>query len=383
MTGTPYPVINDDNIADLYGINYYPTLFQVCPNRIVTEVSQISATAHVNFRSNNCQFPEGANNVNVINYTGEEGLFCGTLNLGASFNFQNMGSETLTAASFELEIDGQVVGTKDWTGSLEVYEYEEITFDNIDIAEDTEGIIRVTSANGGSDDVTTNDDVEFGLEILLVQDQVLSLQVRTDQYPTETYWYLMDDAGSIVAEGGNTNLTIASAGSGVTPSSGGYPASTLNTEEITIPADGCYRFGIIDAYGDGMCCSYGNGFYRLRDAAGTILLDGGDFLGMEENPFEAALVVGVEELTSVEGLQLFPNPVSDRMTVNFGMNEANYLQVEVYNALGQRVQTVAAEQFAAGSHTLEVNAADLSNGVYFLRMRNNERELNRRFVVNR
>ena len=41
--------------------------------------------------------------------------------------------------------------------------------------------------------------------------------------------------------------------------------------------DGCYSFSIFDSYGDGICCSYGQGSYALTDAGNNSLASGGDF----------------------------------------------------------------------------------------------------------
>lgn len=92
-------------------------------------------------------------------------------------------------------------------------------------------------------------------------------------------------------------------------------------------------------------------------------------------------VTSTQELLEVTDLEMFPNPADEDMTVRFDLEQSTQLQVGVYNALGQQVQLVAAENFAAGRQTLQVNTAELSNGVYFLRIRNTERESSRRFVV--
>ena len=41
--------------------------------------------------------------------------------------------------------------------------------------------------------------------------------------------------------------------------------------------DGCYDFAIYDAYGDGICCAYGNGRYELTDSLGVLLAEGAEF----------------------------------------------------------------------------------------------------------
>jgi len=50
--------------------------------------------------------------------------------------------------------------------------------------------------------------------------------------------------------------------------------STVNIEACLV--DGCYDFTITDAYGDGICCSYGNGSYTVS-SGGSTLASGGAF----------------------------------------------------------------------------------------------------------
>ena len=91
--------------------------------------------------------------------------------------------------------------------------------------------------------------------------------------------------------------------------------------------------------------------------------------------------VATEELTEVTEISLFPNPVKEMMKVDFTLAESTQLQVEVFNATGQRVQQLGVANYGAGRNQLNIDAAQLSNGMYFLRMFNADRELNRRFIV--
>merc|ERR1712174_181792 len=45
-----------------------------------------------------------------------------------------------------------------------------------------------------------------------------------------------------------------------------------------------YTFTITDAYGDGICCSYGNGGYKIT-VDGTEVVSGGDFGNSETETF--------------------------------------------------------------------------------------------------
>lgn len=89
-----------------------------------------------------------------------------------------------------------------------------------------------------------------------------------DNYPEETSWSIEDSTGATVASGG----TYASEPDG----------SVLNIEEC-LP-DGCYDFIINDAFGDGICCGYGNGSYTVT-ANGLTVASGGDFDSSETTNF--------------------------------------------------------------------------------------------------
>ncbi len=89
----------------------------------------------------------------------------------------------------------------------------------------------------------------------------VNLDLQFDLYPSETSWQILTDEGEIISAGGPYNNL-----------SGG--ASLI--EQICLPY-GCYELILQDEYGDGMCCTNGNGQYVLRDGDGQVLASGGQF----------------------------------------------------------------------------------------------------------
>ena len=43
VAGTPFPILNNDALADAFQVSYFPTIYIICPNRRVYEVGQWSA----------------------------------------------------------------------------------------------------------------------------------------------------------------------------------------------------------------------------------------------------------------------------------------------------------------------------------------------------
>lgn len=99
----------------------------------------------------------------------------------------------------------------------------------------------------------------------------LTLTIVLDNYPEETSWEIKDEAGTTLASSEGTYYSVAD--------------GTTVIENICL-ADGCYTFTIYDVYGDGICCSYGNGSYTLtHDLTGTTLASGGNFGFSETTTF--------------------------------------------------------------------------------------------------
>ena len=99
-------------------------------------------------------------------------------------------------------------------------------------------------------------------------DNELNIDIVFDNYPEETSWSIVNSSGTTVA---SSNYSTANADGSST------------TEKLCLPND-CYTFTISDVYGDGMCCSYGNGSYNITDQNGTIT-SGGSFGASEASDF--------------------------------------------------------------------------------------------------
>jgi hypothetical protein len=64
-----------------------------------------------------------------------------------------------------------------------------------------------------------------------------------------------------------------------------------------------------------------------------------------------------------------PNPFNLTTSLAFELTEADRVRLEVFNALGQRVATLADRRFPAGRHEVQWNARGVASGVYFYRLR--------------
>jgi hypothetical protein len=86
------------------------------------------------------------------------------------------------------------------------------------------------------------------------------LTINFDDYASETSWEMTNINGALAA----SNSYSASA------------SGTTTVEDICLDP-GCYEYTIFDSFGDGICCSFGNGSYSLTDSDGSVVASGGDF----------------------------------------------------------------------------------------------------------
>ena len=92
----------------------------------------------------------------------------------------------------------------------------------------------------------------------------VTVTINFDSYPEETSWIIRDAEGQTIASGGTY---------------GSQPDGSTVIQDLCL-VDGCYDFVISDAYGDGICCAYGNGSYKV--AIDTIILAQGGAFGSSE-----------------------------------------------------------------------------------------------------
>ncbi len=95
------------------------------------------------------------------------------------------------------------------------------------------------------------------------------LRLVLDGYPVETTWRLKNATGAIVDQGSGYTKTLAG----------------KEVRDTFCLPNGCYTFEILDQYGDGICCNYGNGAYSLTAADGKTIKTGGSFGALEATNF--------------------------------------------------------------------------------------------------
>ena len=120
---------------------------------------------------------------------------------------------------------------------------------------------------------------------------------------------------------------------------------------------------MLDSYGDGICCTYGDGTFDVQDDNGNILLSGSDFGASASILFKALDPLSIDDNSLGDYVSIYPNPVKDELNIRTqNINEA--LNYEIVNALGQNVQVGKLP-----INTLNrISLSALSTGIYFIKL---------------
>jgi uncharacterized protein (DUF1501 family) len=98
----------------------------------------------------------------------------------------------------------------------------------------------------------------------------------------------------------------------------------------------------------------------------------------EALPHPAAVVPVVSRSASLAGetspesiilYQNYPNPFNSSTRIRYEISQAGYVNLEVFNEIGQRVAVLVDEEQSAGIQNVTFDARTLSSGIYFYRLR--------------
>ena len=344
-----------------FNIGYYPTIYKICPNRVVTEIGQATAAA-IYTAVGSCP-PPASNPADVAALSYESPLVHCQGAYTPEVKIQNNGTSPLTAATVTVTQGGTTVSTGTYSGSLATYGVATVTC--TPIASFMGGALVVTVATA-ADANAANNGVNASVSTALVaSNQYVTVNLTTDRYGSETSWTIKNAAGATVASGaGFANL----AANGVTVQTPVQANLTPNT---------CYTFEILDTWGDGICCQYGDGEYTIIDASGATLASGGTFGDSEQKVFKTG-AAGLNEMGTI-ALNVFPNPASDLVNVSFEANN-NDFSVSLVDIQGR---TIATKSFTnlVGSQLVSFSTESIAKGSYIVTVTSNGATTTKNVVV--
>jgi hypothetical protein len=249
MIGSPNGVEVDLN--NIHFVAWVSERFQGNPSRPILNANQLDLV----FGTDDPIYPA----IMRINQTG--GNTC-THTKDVEIGIQNLGTDAITSMTVLVEMEGQAQ-TINWEGEMPQYADEKLTT-TMEVPFGTHPITAtIIEANGSpyTFEATGSLNCIEWAEIETEEEEVqMRLDLMQDKYGAQITWDVKTADGIVLASGG-PYTTLA-----------GATSTQLHVEMFTIPANECATFHIHDGGQNGICCSYGHGYYLIKDSDGNVLI---------------------------------------------------------------------------------------------------------------
>lgn len=281
----------------------------------------------------------------------ETGIFCSNDRTFKNY-IKNVGTSKLTSVNFEVFVDSKDKTEHSWTGSLNPNETARFDIE-LEIPSGTHELtFKIVGANETdakySRKIMATCD-EWATYQLSAEESEFTIEIMQDKYGNHTTWEFLSSDNTVLASGGPYKYLPDA-------------DTQLHQEKVKLNAD-CYKFVIYDNYGNGICCESGDGYYRILDEAGNVIVDGSGEFESEAHALISVVQGESVGVTSLPSYSVYPNPVKDVLTIKGD----NIDQVVIFNALGQIVK-----KLDCNDEVLKINVESLQNGIYFVNVINED-----------
>jgi hypothetical protein len=86
------------------------------------------------------------------------------------------------------------------------------------------------------------------------------------------------------------------------------------------------------------------------------------------NSAGGAVPLGIENHAALNGVSVYPNPANTSANVELNLLSNDNVTVEMFDMTGKLISSENKGQLAAGQHIMPLNTANLSNGIYFVKI---------------
>ena len=275
----------------------------------------------------------------------------------------NRGLDEITSIKMLMEVDNGEVFEYEWNGSIASYNMQNIEFD-MEVPEGIHDIdFKIVEVNGVPfDSSKTITSVCEEKDIVFVEnenDEVV-IELMQDKFGNEITWKIVDDENTVIASGGPYEHIF-----------GPETATILHEIKLNLPINKCLRFVITDMMKNGICCDYGDGYYRIIDGHGNVAIEGdGGFGETASHVFTLEIGENVIEIEPTT-LEIYPNPARD--VIKLSAVSCQPSVIRIYNCLG-----ILVEEFEMLSEKIEINVSDYNAGIYFISIQDDKGKIHTR-----
>jgi thiol-disulfide isomerase/thioredoxin len=279
--GIENPVVNLPETPAAYSsfITGYPSYIIICPDKSMSSLLDFSYPETIlawEQYINTCEFGSNFTDVNIF---ANEIVHC-QKTVQANLVVGNTGTTTVTELTIDIFVDSIYHSTLFWDNILPPNTNTNntpypINFFSADV--NGELIEFIVTIDEDINPINNRDSHNLN-DGITAPNTEFTLQMKMDNYPSDLIWFLTNSTDDILIEGIGANYEA-------------YEEVEITT---LLDSNECYTFSIIDAYGDGMCCAFGEGYFNLFSGEDT-LISGVNFDEQFIEAFYIGNEIGIEE----------------------------------------------------------------------------------------
>jgi hypothetical protein len=293
---------------------------------------------------------------------------------------KNTGAQSITSMEFTYKLAGGAPANFTWTGTLAPGEEKVI-----------ELLGTVNIFNG-------NESNQFEVELIkvnqVVDDYALNNTYKSTfthvrSYPT-TFVVFFKTNNATSSGYNETSWEIRNAAGEVVESRTNNSNNTTYRDTITLE-QGCYNFKMTDSRCDGISWwvyqyynpNPGTGQIRFTNAqsGGTLRNFGGDFGCEFEERFTVGYTLNTPELLAESGeIQVYPNPASDQLTIDFSELNADIHSISIVDLTGKTI--IRESNIQSNDLIYDLNLSTLEQGYYVVQVNSARGTFKKTFIKN-
>jgi hypothetical protein len=417
VSTTDFPIIDmpaNSTFATDYSIAYFPTIYMVCPDQKVYEVGQVGYASLV-AAMNTCPF-------NLDALPSNANLLTCTTNYSPTFTLKNNSlTAALTTCDITYKIDNGAPMPYSWSGNIAAGQSATVTLPSVAVTMGNHTLMVTTSnPNASTDNNLNNDSHTYSFGVVTANGTPVSY---TNSFATTVFpysnWELGNPDNDITWAHVATNTGCLKFDCYNDGNRGTQDAFIVEPVDLTGTTTPSLKFDVahriysaaytekLDVFVSTDCGATWTSVYSkagatLASVAGASTAaftptatqwrndcvdltpyagnnkvfikfvgtnDFGNNMYVDNiNVSNSACATGIVDINSANGMNIFPNPVSELVNVNFNLDASTNVTVNVYNAVGALVSTKSLGEMTSGTQNVQISTEGLSNGLYMVEL---------------
>ena len=281
---------------------------------------------------------------------------------------QNTGSDTLTSLDIHYGPETASTQTYHWEGSLAFLEKEVVILDAIDWSGWQNGNntfhVNIENPNGGQDQYHYNNTYKSGFQLTPEYPESFIIKLRTNKAGYQNYYEILDDEGNVVFMKDD------------------FENETIYEDTIYLQ-EGCYTFILHDSGDNGISFwanNQGSGYIFFKDLEGsTLFYFNPDFGKFTQKDFTVGLAVDIIDQVTEEVLEVYPNPSTGLIHINYSLEEKQDLDLRIYDSRGTIIHYEYLPNVDRGN--VDVDLSAYPSGLYFCAIRRGNEMVVKKIVL--